>query len=68
MDKQALLTSMFQAVENTKLMRDSIDKSFSGLAKKNLAKQQRFTICCKAKNLNEELAKLEPAIEKILSN
>ena len=34
MDKDLLLQNMFQAVENTKAMRDSIDKSFDKFAKK----------------------------------
>ncbi len=68
MDKDLLLQNMFQAVESTKAMRDSMDKSFDRFAKKNLAKQQRFTISCKAKDLNKELARLEPVLSKILSN
>lgn len=75
MDKDLLLQNMFQAVENTKAMRDSIDKSFDEFAKKNLAeqrkknlvKQRRFTISCKAKDLNKELARLKPVLSKILS-
>lgn len=68
MDKDLLLQNMFRAVENTKAMRDSMDKSFDRFAKKNLANQRRFTICCKAKDLNKELARLEPVLSKILSN
>ncbi len=68
MDKSLLLKNMFEAVENTKKMRDSMDKSLNELAKKSLAKQQRFTISCKAKDLNKELARLEPVLSKILPN
>ena len=65
--KNELLNNMLQAVENTKALRNSMDKSFEKLAEKNLAKQQRFTICCKAKDLSKELARLEPILSKILS-
>ena len=68
MDKDLLLQNMFQTVENTKAMRSSVDKGFNELLEKNLAEQQRFTICCKAKDLNKELARLEPVLRKILSN
>jgi len=67
MNKDLLLQNMFQAVEGTRTMRDDMDKSFDELAKRNLAKQQRFTICCKAKDLNKELARLEPVLSKILN-
>jgi len=67
MDKDLLLKNMFMAVENTKSIRDNMDKGFDRFAKKNLAKQQRFTISCKAKDLNKELARLEPVLSKILS-
>lgn len=67
MDKDLLLQNTFQAAENIKTMRSSVDKGFNELLEKNLAQQQRFTICCKAKDLNKELARLEPVIEKILS-
>lgn len=68
MSKDLLLQNMLQAVENTKTMRNNMDRSFDRFAKKNLAKQRRFTICCKAKDLNKELARLEPVLSKILSN
>ena len=67
MDKDLLLQNMFQAVENTKAMRSSVDKGFNELLEKKLAKQQRFTISCKAKDLTKELARLEPVLRKILS-
>lgn len=67
MDKDLLLKNMFMAVENTKSIRDNMDKGFDKLLEKNLAEQQRFTICCKAKDLNKELARLEPILSKILS-
>lgn len=67
MNKDLLLQNMFQAVEDTRTMRDDMDKSFDELAKRNLAKQQRFTISCKAKDLNKELARLEPVLSKILN-
>ncbi len=67
MDKDLLLKNMFMAVENTKSIRDNMDKGFDKLLEKNLAEQQRFTICCKAKDLNKELARLEPVLSKILS-
>ncbi|HHY14244.1 MAG TPA: hypothetical protein GX526_06370 [Thermoanaerobacterales bacterium] len=67
MDKDLLLKNMFMAVENTKSIRDNMDKGFDKLLEKNLAKQQRFTISCKAKDLNKELARLEPTLKKILS-
>ena len=67
MDKDLLLKNMFMAVKNTKSIRDNMDKGFDKLLEKNLAEQQRFTICCKAKDLNKELARLEPVLRKILS-
>lgn len=67
MNKDLLMAGIYEAVENTKAIRDEVDKSMEKLLKKERAKQQRFTICCKAKDLNKELKRLEPVLRKILN-
>lgn len=67
MDKQKLLMNMFKAVGDTREISEKVDKSFEELSKRNRPRQQRFTICCKVKELNKELARLEPELKRIFN-
>lgn len=64
-DKDKLMMEMFKAVENTKKMRDSMDKSFEKFKEKRHQKEKRlFTINCKVKDLKKELERIQPEIIK----
>lgn len=68
-NKENLLKGMFEAVESTRSMNDSVTNSFEEFRKKHNPKQERlFVINCKAKNLKRELARLEPELIKKYPN
>lgn len=69
MDKEALLMNIFQTVENTKKMNETMTRSFEEFRKKHNPEIKRiFTINCKAKDLKKELEKIQPELIKKFPN